>query len=95
MSEELVTNLRGLVLARPVILDALSKLLRVDGAEILAAVKAIRPLASLRPSEVSDAAIIDCVSRAFQTCAPASNPLSSARCALGADDLAGLGFHGN
>jgi hypothetical protein len=52
MTKELVTNLRGLVLARPVILGALSKLLRVDGAEVL-----------------------DGVARAFQSCAPASNPL--------------------
>jgi hypothetical protein len=75
MSKELVTNLRGLVLARPVLLGALSKLLRVDGAEILEAVKANRALASLRAGEVTDASVIDCVARAFQSCAPASNPL--------------------
>src|SRR5262249_45157219 len=75
MSEELVTNRRGLVLARPMILGALSNLLRVDDAEILHAVKANRALASLRAGEVSDDAIIDCVARAFQSCAPASNPL--------------------
>jgi hypothetical protein len=75
MSEELVTNLRGLVLARPMILGALSNLLCVDGAELLRAVKANRALASLRAGEVSDAAIIDCVARAFYSSAPASNPL--------------------
>jgi hypothetical protein len=75
MSDELVTNLRGLVLSRPVILEALSKLLRVEGREIIQSVKAGRALASLRAGEVSDEAVIDCVARAFQTCAPASNPL--------------------
>jgi len=75
MSDELVTNLRGLVLARPAILDALSKLLGVDGTEILRAVKAGRALASLRAGEVSDDAVIECVAQAFQSCAPSSNPL--------------------
>jgi SnoaL-like protein len=74
MTKELVTNLRGLVLARPVILGVLSKLLRVDGAEILDAVKANRALASLRAGQVTDASVIDCVACAFQSCAPASNP---------------------
>ena len=39
------------------------------------AVKAGTALASLRAGEVSDAAVIDCVAKAFQRCAPASNPL--------------------
>jgi hypothetical protein len=75
MSEELVTNLRGLVLARPVILDALSKLLRLDGATIVRAVKEGRALAGLRAGEVTDEAVIQCVADAFQRCAPATNPL--------------------
>lgn len=75
MSEELVTNLRGLVLSRPAILGPLSKLLRVQGAEILKAVKAGKVLASLGGKEVSDSDVVDCVAAAFQQLAPASNPL--------------------
>jgi hypothetical protein len=74
MSDELVTNLRGLVLSRPIILDALSKLLQVAGKEILSAVKAGKALSGLRGSG-ADLDIIDCVATAFQRCAPASNPL--------------------
>lgn len=75
MSEELVTNLRGIVLSRPAILDPLSNLLRVEDAEILRAVKAGKALAGLGGKEVSDSDVVDCVAAAFQQLAPASNPL--------------------
>ena len=74
MSDELVTNLRGLVLRRPTVLNALSTLLKVDGAVVLNAVKSGKALVSLS-GEVSEAEVIDAVAAAFEQCAPASNPL--------------------
>jgi hypothetical protein len=73
MSDALVTNLRGLVLGRPTILHALSTLLEVDGGSVLNAVKSGTALVTL--SDVSEANVINAVARAFQQCAPASNPL--------------------
>jgi len=75
MSDELVTNLRGLVLARPVVLDALSQLLGINGEEILGAVKSGRSLATLRDDAVSESSVVETVAAAFQTCAPSTNPL--------------------
>jgi hypothetical protein len=75
MSDDLVVNLRGLVLARPEILEALVELLGVDGTEILDAVKAGTELATLGSAETSEEDVVDCVAVAFQGCAPASNPL--------------------
>jgi hypothetical protein len=74
MSDELVTNLRGLVLSRPTILNALSTLLKVDGGSVLNAVKSGTALVTLS-GEVSEADVINAVAMAFQRCAPASNPL--------------------
>jgi SnoaL-like domain len=75
MSDELVTNLRGLVLARPVVLNALSQLLQVSGAVILERVKTGEALASLRSGSVSESDVIETVAKAFQACAPRTNPL--------------------
>jgi|HubBroStandDraft_2_1064218.scaffolds.fasta_scaffold311625_1 hypothetical protein len=75
MSDELVTNLRGLVLSRPVILTSLSTLLEMGGDAILDAVRTGRSLVSLKSGQVSEAKVIDTVAAAFQTCAPSSNPL--------------------
>lgn len=76
MSDELVTNLRGLVLSRPTILNALSTLLKVDGDSVLHAVKRGTALVALS-GEVSEADVTKTVAAAFQRCAPASNPLPS------------------
>jgi hypothetical protein len=76
MSDELVTNLRSLVLSRPTILNALSTLLKVDGSSVLNAVKNGTALVSLS-GEVSETDVINTVAAAFQRCAPASNPLPS------------------
>jgi hypothetical protein len=75
MSDELVTNLRGLVLSRPAIITSLSKLLNVGGEAVLDAVKNGKSLANLRSAAVSESDVVDTVAAAFQTCAPASNPL--------------------
>jgi hypothetical protein len=75
MSDDLVVNLRGLVLARPQILGALVELLGVDGTEILDAVKVGTALATLGNGEISEANVVDGIAVAFQQCAPVSNPL--------------------
>jgi hypothetical protein len=77
MSDELVTNLRGLVLSRPVILDGLSGLLQLPGLEVLSAVKAGRALTSLVDEGASESDVVECVALAFQRCAPTTNPLPS------------------
>ena len=77
MGDELVTNLRGLVLSRPVVLNALSQLLKASGEEIVGAVKAMKPLASLREGDVSESDVISTMAAAFQKCATTSNPLPS------------------
>ena len=75
MSDELVTNLRGLVLSRPAILSSLSKLLKLEGDVILDAVRTGTSLIRLRSGRISESTVIDTVAAAVQTCAPSSNPL--------------------
>jgi hypothetical protein len=75
MSDDLVRDLRGLVLSRPAILDALVGLLKVDSSTVQDAVKHGTALASLAPDTISDGDVIDAVAAAFQGLAPATNPL--------------------
>jgi hypothetical protein len=75
MAEDLVTNLRGLVLARPEIMGPLSSLLAVREEEVLSAIKSSRPLVGLADGRAGDQEVVDVVAHAFQGYAPASNPL--------------------
>lgn len=75
MSDDLVINLRGLVLSRPEILDRLVTLLGVSGPEILEAVKQRRELSTLGTGGASISEVVEQVAIAFQSCAPATNPL--------------------
>jgi|SRR6516165_6960828 hypothetical protein len=74
MSDALVTNLRGQVLSRPTILNALSTLLEIDGGSVLNTVKSGTALVTLS-GEVSEADVVNTLATVFQRCAPASNPL--------------------
>jgi hypothetical protein len=72
----LVTQLRGIVLTRREILDALATVLRVDGQQVVEAISAGRSLGELGAPHVPDAQIVEAVAGALQSYAPASNPLA-------------------
>jgi hypothetical protein len=76
MDASLVNQLRGIVLTRQEILDALVAVLGVDGPQIVEAIKAGASLTGLGAPGTSEAAVVAAVARALQSYAPASNPLA-------------------
>jgi hypothetical protein len=76
METSLVNQLRGIVLTREEILDALVAVLAVEGPQIVEAINDGRTLSELGAPRVSNADVVTAVAGALQSYAPASNPLA-------------------